>query len=158
MKMTQIVNALHTTLEAATSTLLNTARVYKYDFPTTTPAASSTVWEVRLIPLPSEEGAEYMGEGGWYVPFTVHLEARRPCGPNSAADLAAACTMAEELLQVLADNRSLTISGETEAAAMGGAGYRPMKWDYGSMAQGEVAFAVVNLTATWTGPQIAPSS
>ena len=157
MKMTQIISTLRTKLDAATSTLLSSARVYQYDFPTTVDA-DSTTWEVRLIPLPCEETAEYMGDGGWYVPFTVHIEARRPCGNNSAADLAAACTMAEEILQVIADNRSFLVSGETEAADMGGSGYRAMKWDYGSVSSGEVSYCVVNLTACWTGPQIAPTT
>ena len=158
MKMSQIIDKLQTQLDAATSTLLAAARVYKYDFPTTTDS-DSTVWELRLIPLPSEETADYIGEGGFYVSFTVHIEAQRPCGQDSAADLAAACTMAEEILQVLADNRSMSISGETEAAVMasGSGGAKPLKWDYGSKPEGETSMAVVNVTATWTGPQITPS-
>ena len=158
MKMTQIITKLQSELDAATSPLLADARIYAYDFPTTTPDEKSTAWELRLIPLPTTETSEYEGATGWYVPFNVHIEARRPCGTNSMNDLAAACTMAEEILQVIADNRAMTISGETEAAVMAGEAYSAMKWDYGSMAQGEVSFAVVNLTACWTGPQIAPSS
>lgn len=157
MKMSQIITKLQSLLDAATSTQLVAARVYEYDFPTTV-KGDSTVWQIRLIPLPSAESAEYMGEGGWYVPFTVHIEAKRPCTPgNSATDLAASCILAEEILQVIADNRTMTITGETEAAAGGGEGYQPLKWDYGFIAEGETSHAVVNLTATWTGPQITPT-
>jgi hypothetical protein len=158
MKMTQIMDALQAALDAATSTLLATARVYKYDFPTTTDE-DDTTWEARLIPLPNQEAAEYMGSGGWRASFTVHIEARRVCGANSAADLAAACAMSEELLQVMADNREMTISGETEAASMCGdlAASKPLKWDYGSLSQGDVRYAVVNMTPTWEGPQVAPT-
>ena len=158
MKMTQIIDKLYTQLEAASSTLLAAARIYKYDFPTTTDAGS-TAWELRLIPLPSTESADYLGEGGFYGSFQVHIEARCPNARDSAAALAAACTMAEEILQVIADNRSMTISGETEAAVMasGSGAYVPLKWDYGSLALGETSYAVVNVTACWTGPQLAPA-
>ena len=154
--MSQIIDKLYTQLDAASSTLLAAARIYKYDFPTTTDA-DSAVWEVRLIPLPCGEGSEYMGSTGWRAPFNIHIEARRVASPNSAAVLGAACAMAEEILQVLVDNRELSISGEDEAASMSGEVAEPLKWDYGSMAEGETSYAVVNVTASWEGPQIAPS-
>jgi len=158
MKMSEIIDKLHTVLDAASSTLLADARVYKYDF-VTTPAADSSVWEIRLIPLPCKEGGEYMGAGGWRASFSVHIEARRPCGQDTAAELAAACTMAEELLQVMADNRELTIVVGEEAASMVGdmANSKFLEWDYGSLSIGETSYAVVNMTPTWVGPQVAPS-
>jgi len=159
MKMTQVIDKLHAQLEAATSTLLADALVYKYDFPTTV-KKDSTIWQIRLIPLPNGEGAEYMDAGGWRASFSIHIEARRPCGQDTIADLAAACTMAEELLQVMADNRDMTITGESEAASMVGdlAAGNKLKWDYGSIAEGDTREAVVNMTPTWEGPQIAKTA
>ena len=158
MKMSEIIDKLQTVLDAATSTLLAAARVYKYDFPTTVDA-DSTTWEIRLIPLPCREGGEYLGSGGWRATFSVHIEARRPCGQDTAAELVAACTMAEELLQVMADNRELTITVGQEAASMVGdmANSKSLEWDYGSLSIGEVSYAVVNMTPTWVGPQVEPT-
>ncbi|HUW13151.1 MAG TPA: hypothetical protein VM537_25735, partial [Anaerolineae bacterium] len=129
------------------------------DFPTTTPKAGSTVWEIRLFPLPNKEGSEYLGSGGWRASFSIHIEARRPCGQDSAAELEASTAMSEELLQVMADNREMSIDGEDEAASMVGdlATGKPLAWDYGSAPEGETSMSVVNMTPTWEGPQVTPS-
>lgn len=162
MKMTQIVDKLYTLLNAATSTYLAAARgVYKYDFPVTAQNPDNTTWEVRIVPLPGTEGAEYMGDTGWRATFDVDIEARRPGGPHSAADLQAASLMVEEILQVIVDNRELVITGESEAASMStldGGNIARMTWETGSDSDGEVSYITCAVHPHWEGPQIAPSS
>lgn len=150
MKMSQIVQRTHDILDAATGTYLTSARVYTYDFPMTVETANTLL--IKIIPQNSQERGEYISGSGWYVPFTVLVEATIP---HVWSDVETMVKIAEELLGVFVNNRDLTITNEAEAASMYGdaAGLR---WDYGYVSEGEQSEYKITLLATWVGPQISP--
>lgn len=147
MKMSQVVTKLHSVLSAATSTYLRNARVYKYDWPATQDGTNRAT--LRLLPLPCKEGARYMGRGGFYVPFRVHIEARLP---DQWSKPEATCDLCDEILAVLVANRTLDASSGEEPAAIDGESGEWLQWDYGFTAQGEQGQKLVNVVVTYTGP------
>jgi len=144
--MSEVLTKLKGFLDAATTTHLASARVHKFDYPTT--VRSDRIPEIRLIPLSSEDTEMYIGSGGWYVNFTIRLEARIPLRWENTDDQLALC---EEIHQIIADNNYfLNDSGEQATLSS-------KSWSYGFEAEGETGERIIEMTVVYQGPQTTPT-